>query len=601
MTTLINKWFSCLCCLIIMAGAQAQVSVKGNKLGNIDTTLTRILQQEHGAGFAVAVVEKGQVIFSKGYGYRDLANKLPVTPNTQFAIGSCTKAFTGALLGNLRKQGKVDFDKPATTYVPALDFINPDLNHEITLRDMMCHRTGFARYDFAWYLFTTASRDTLLKRMHYMEPSAPLRMRWQYNNFMFMVQGMAAEQITGQSWEQNIVSQFFKPLGMDHSSLDIAALAAGTEPSLGYILDKNKNIKLRKYHYLGAMGPAGAINSSVTDMSKWLITWINGGTYNGKEIIPSDYVKEAISSQMVIDAGFPSAAKPDIQFANYGLGWMMFSYHGHYRVEHGGNIDGFSALTTFYPTDSIGIVVLSNQHNSPIPTKVINALSDKLLGIVNNDKPKKEAPGKDEEIKRIKDSAVVHPITHPLADFAGVFTNDLLGSFEVMVQRDSLFARFPYDVWYLEHQNYDIFSPYEVEDTGIDTTEKSSVKLQFLMNNIGDIDHLSFSYDPASQPTIFNRMLKSIAIPVATLEQYVGTYKIGEMTLAVKLSDGKILHLIVPGQPIYTLEALDMDQFHIKELKDFKIKFVRDNQQQVVALISTQPNGNFRAERVVSK
>lgn len=590
----------CLCCLSIAIATTAQPPGK-NKLEKIDPALSAILQEAHAAGFAVAVVEKDKVIYSNGFGYRDMAKKLPVTAHTQFAIGSCTKAFTSALLGNLRKQGKVDFDKPATTYLPALDFSDAALNSQVTLRDMMCHRTGFSRYDLAWYLFGTDSRDTLLQRMRFMKPNAPLRARWQYNNFMFMAQGMVTEKLTGKSWEQNIESQFFQPMGMSESSLTTTALAAAPEHSLGYELDKDKVIKEMKYHPITAMGPAGAINSTVTDMSKWLITWINEGKYNGKEIIPADYVREAASSQMVISGALPDKATPYVQFANYGLGWMLLSYRGHYRVEHGGNIDGFTALTTFYPTDSIGIVVLSNQNNSGVPTKVTNLISDRLFGITDNDKRNK--PGLiPPEVKRVTDSSfVMHAATHPLAAFAGVYRNGAYGNFEIVLKKDSLFARFPYVTWYLNREDYNIFSPYDEADTVIDVNFKSNIRLQFLMNYSGDIDQLSFSYDLSGEPTIFNKVPQSLRLPEATLKEFTGDYVMGGMHILFKLTDANVLTMTVPGQPLYTLEAIDNNTFQLKGLSGYKVKFIRDAQQQVIAATSIQPNGTFRADKTPVK
>ena len=129
------------------------------------------------------------------------------------------------------------------------------------------------------------------------------------------------------------------------------------------------------------MSPAGSINSNVLDMSNWLNTWIHQGKFNGKEIIPPAFAKEAMSSQMIVGSGFPESETADIQFANYGFGWMVASYRGHYRVEHGGNIDGFSATACFFPSDSIGIVVLSNQNGSPIPAIARDLLADKILGL----------------------------------------------------------------------------------------------------------------------------------------------------------------------------------------------------------------------------
>ncbi|SKC98185.1 CubicO group peptidase, beta-lactamase class C family [Chitinophaga ginsengisegetis] len=595
---IINRWISCLCCLTMAAVATAQSPAKNNKLEKIDAALTDILQEAQGAGFAVAVVEKDQVIFSKGFGYRDMTRKLPVTAHTRFAIGSCTKAFTSALLGDLRQEGKVDFDKPATTYLPALDFADSYLNTQVTLRDMMCHRTGFSRYDLAWYLFETDSRDSLLKRMHFMKPNAPLRARWQYNNFMFMVQGMVAERLTGQSWEQNITSRIFQPLGMSESSIGTIALAAADEPSRGYQFSKENGIKEMKYHPIVAMGPAGAINSTVMDMSKWLITWIYGGKYHGKEIIPADYVKEAISSQMVIPGGEPDKQTPYIQFANYGLGWMLLSYRGHYRVEHGGNIDGFTALTTFYPTDSIGIVVLSNQNNSAIPTKVTNLITDRLLGIVADTKSKNKPGKKEDDPAPSRDSAFKpHAATHPVTAFAGVFKNDAYGNFEISVKKDSLFATFPDVTWYLNQEDYNIFSPYDAADSVIDVKYKSNVRVQFLMNNSGEIDRLSFAYDPSGDPVIFDRVPQQVVLSAASLAPFVGAYKLASVPIQIKLSDTQVLTMVVPGQPVYTLEAIDNSTFRIKGLKEFKVKFIRDDKDKVVALTSIQPNGTFRAEK----
>lgn len=593
---IINRWICCLCCLALTAVATAQTP-DTKKLEKIDAALTDILQDAQGAGFAVAVVEKDKVIFSKGFGYRDMSRKLPVTAHTRFAIGSCTKAFTSTLLGDLRKEGKVDFDKPATTYLPALDFSDTYLNAQVTLRDMMCHRTGFSRYDLAWYLFETDSRDSLLKRMHFMKPNAPLRARWQYNNFMFMVQGMVAERLTGQSWEQNISSRIFQPLGMSESSIGTVSLAAAEEPSRGYEFSKEKGIKEMKYHPITAMGPAGAINSTVTDMSKWLITWINGGKYNGKEIIPADYVKEAISSQMVIPGGMPGAKTPYIQFANYGLGWMLLSYRGHYRVEHGGNIDGFTALTTFYPTDSIGIVVLSNQNNSGIPTNVTNLITDRLFGIAADNK--KNKPGKKEDDpKPSGDSAFKpHPATHAITAFAGVFKNDAYGNFEISVKKDSLFATFPDVTWYLNQEDYNIFSPFDAADSVIDVKNKSNIRVQFLMNNSGEIDRLGFAYDPSGDPVIFERVPQRVVLSAASLTPFAGVYKMASVPIQIKLSDTQVLTMMVPGQPVYTLEAIDNNTFRIKELKEFKVKFIRDDKDKVVALTSIQPNGTFRADK----
>ena len=190
------------------------------RLKGLDTFALKVLKDWNAAGVTIAVVEKNKVIYTGGFGYRDLDKKLPVTENTQFAIGSCTKAFTASMLGMLEKDGKVDIDKPVRNYLPELKFQNEYTNDHCTLRDMMCHRTGLPRHDLSWYA-SWARRNELLERIQYMEPTAELRAKWQYNNFMFMAQGVVIEKITGKSWEENMKERILTPLGMDNTNLSL--------------------------------------------------------------------------------------------------------------------------------------------------------------------------------------------------------------------------------------------------------------------------------------------------------------------------------------------------------------------------------------------
>src|SRR5688500_11806145 len=148
--------------------ASAQKTKKAaDRFAGLDAQLEKVRQDWKAAGFAVAVVEKDRIIYSKGFGYRNWEEKLPVTTNTLFAIGSVTKSFTSSLIGLLQKEGKVDYDKPAHDYLPGLDFYNDALNNDVTLRHMMSHQTGLPRHDFSWYLFPTLSRDSMLQRVRY--------------------------------------------------------------------------------------------------------------------------------------------------------------------------------------------------------------------------------------------------------------------------------------------------------------------------------------------------------------------------------------------------------------------------------------------------
>ncbi|HVM88228.1 MAG TPA: serine hydrolase [Puia sp.] len=587
------------------AFAQKHKSSEENRFNGLDTAFARVLKDWHAAGFAVAVVEKNKVVYAKGFGYRDYENKTPVTANTVFAIGSCTKAFTSTILGILRQDGKIDYDKPVRNYLPELKFYNDEMNNKITLRDMMCHRTGLPRHDYSWYLFSTTSRDTLIQRIQYMEPSAGLREKWQYNNFMFMAQGAVAEKITGKSWEDNVREKIFVPLGMNNSNFSVDDMAKNNDAASGYGLKNDSIIKKLDYYHIAAMGPAGSINSTVNDMAKWVITWINNGKFEGKEIIPAAHRNEAISSQMVIGGGLPDKDNPDIYFANYGFGWMLASYRGHYRVEHGGNIDGFSASTCFFPSDSVGIIVLTNQNSSAVPPIVRNILADKILKLkyfdwdsyMKNITNKAKKEDNDAKKAAVPSAKKITNTSHDLKDYEGLYSNNGYGSFDVQLKGDSLFALAGNKTLWLRHKQYDIFDIFEKNGKdGIDTSENSS-PIQFQMNTNGDIISADISLEPSVKSISFVKTPKAKEMSKDSLLKYVGDYTLSGMTLKVFIKNDRALTLSVPGQPEYELVAIDKNKFNIKTLTGFTIQFNTNEKNEVTELLSIQPNGTFKATR----
>jgi CubicO group peptidase (beta-lactamase class C family) len=503
--------------ILLVSQTWCQESRVDRRFAGLDTAFSRVLKLWHAAGFAVAVVDKDKVIYSRGFGFRNLESRAPVTTRTLFPVGSCTKAFTASLLGQLRQGGKVDFDKPVRTYLPVIQFYRNDMNDNITLRDMMCHRTGLPRHDFSWYYFASESRDSLLQRIQYMEPSAGIREKWQYNNFMFLLQGMVVEKLTGTSWETNVREKLFRPLQMNQSNFTIEDMLASGEAARGYSVKNDTVLRPTEYFHIDAMGPAGSINSNVTDMANWVITWINGGRFQGREILPSSYVSEAISSQMIVGNGLPDKERKDIYFSTYGLGWFLASYRGHYRVEHGGNIDGFSASTCFFPTDSIGIIVLSNQDGSAVPLIVRNLLADRLLGLkyidwntdLKSNANKQKLVAKDTLDRPLLARPETSQPSHPLNDYTGNFVNKAYGIIEFSVLNDSLFATVGQHTWWLKHLHYDVFEPFDKDPKeGIDTAEKSNPIL-FQMNQAGEIESASLNLEPTVPPILFTREKKT--------------------------------------------------------------------------------------------
>ncbi|MCB0775190.1 MAG: serine hydrolase [Chitinophagaceae bacterium] len=575
----------------------------------LDTAFQRVLKDQKIAGFAVAVVEKNKVIYAKGFGYRDYEKKLPVTANTLFAIGSCTKAFTASLLGLLNKEDKIEFNKPVRQYLPELEFYNNDMNNLITVKDMMCHRTGLPRHDYSWYLFKTSSRDSLLQRIKYQEPTAAVRETWQYNNFMFLAQGMIAEKLTGKSWEDNVKEKIFAPLGMNRSNFSIKDMEKSNDASLGYRIKDDSIIKKTKYYNIDAMGPAGSINSSVNEMANWVITWINGGKFNDKEILPPAYVSEAMSSQMVIGPGLPDKELPDAYLANYGYGWMITSYRGHYRVEHGGNIDGFSASTSFFPSDSIGIVVLTNQNGSPVTGIVRNMLADRLLkvspidwnGRANERTEKAKKSAKEAETSVISNQVKGTNPSHTASEYTGIYSNPGYGTFEIELKNDSLILVTTNGNGWMRHYHYDVFEVLNIddEDGTVDTSNKDNLKIQFQMNTAGEITSVSVPLQPGLDDIKFTRKPKAKEITGDELKKFEGEYEFAPgQTAKFYIKGDKTLYAFIEGQPEYELVATDKNKFALKILQGYSVLFEENENGEIVSASFIQPNGTFKAKKI---
>ena len=121
-------------------------------------------------GAAIAIVKDKEVILAKGYGFRDVEGKLPVTADTLMAIGSSTKAFTAFTLGTLVDQGKVEWDKPVRNYIPWFRLYDAQAGERLTPRDLVTHRSGLPRHDLVWYNNTTASREDLVRALAFLPP-----------------------------------------------------------------------------------------------------------------------------------------------------------------------------------------------------------------------------------------------------------------------------------------------------------------------------------------------------------------------------------------------------------------------------------------------
>lgn len=549
-------------------------------------------------GVAVAIVEDGEVVFSAGFGKRDVEKDLPVDEHTLFAIGSSSKAFTTFVLSTLVDQGKLEWDQPVHQWMPDLKLEDEVANERITPRDLVTHRSGLPRHDLMWYSDPTRTRADLVRRIRFLAPSKDFRTDFQYNNLMLLTAGVLIERVTGGTWEDAVRSRVLAPLGMTHTEFSVKESAADADHAEPYAIRDDKVVKI-PFHDISQIGPAGSINSCVADMASWVRLHLSDGTIDGKKLSSTASLANLHAPVMALPAapGDPDGARS----VGYALGWFVDEYHGQRRVHHGGNIDGFSALVSLVPERRLGMVVLTNLDGNGLPELVVRLALDRLLpGDTGARDRIAEAAAKRAIAKNIEKDAKskaatlrkagTHP-SHDLAEYVADYENAGYGVLSITGDGTALKARLGTLEFPLEHWHYDVFSATKNPEH----PEVDGTKLLFRTDVDGEVDALEAALEPAVDPIVFKRLPDPKLKDPTYLARFVGGYVLGPMSVDVQLA-GDALRITVSGQTSDLVPRRD-DTFGVKELTGYSVKFTTDADGKVTKLEFRQPDGVFEAKR----
>ncbi|HEX2210967.1 MAG TPA: serine hydrolase domain-containing protein, partial [Longimicrobium sp.] len=311
-------------------------------------------------GLALAVVKDDSVVFARGFGTRTLGRDEPVNEHTSFAIASTTKAFTATAIAMLVDEGKMRWDDPVSLHVPGFQVADPGLSGELTVRDLLTHRTGLPTSDFLWYA-SGSSTEEILRRMRFMRPFASPRSRYMYNNNAYMVAGLVVQAASGMPWGEFVRRRILEPLGMRGTLTGFAGLDVRGNVATPH-LEVEGTIRPITYRNFDNIGPAGAMNSSVADVARWIRFQLAGGGWDGRRLVSEAQHREMLTPQFIIPQAqyYPAARLAAPHFTAYGLGWFMQDYRGRKLAMHTGSIDGMSALVAMVPEERLGLVVLIN-------------------------------------------------------------------------------------------------------------------------------------------------------------------------------------------------------------------------------------------------
>jgi CubicO group peptidase (beta-lactamase class C family) len=538
----------------------------GSLQQRLDRLVTELEQQRqtlHIPGMAIAVVKDDKVVLAHGFGVTNIETKIPVTSKTIFAIGSSTKAFTSTLVGMLVDEGKMRWDDPITDYLPyfKLDIQSEDENAQVTMRDLLCHRTGFPRMG----LLSASGkipREEVLRAATAAEPYARFREKFYYSNEMYMAAGVAAGKAAGLDWDTLIAERILKPLGMKSTSTSFSQAQKNPRLSVGYLWDEDiQAYKYKPMRNVDNIGPAGAINSSVLDMAQWVRLQLRRGEYNGKRLISEENLEETWKKHIEIAPG-----------VSYGFGWMIREWEGQPVIEHGGNVDGFSAEVALLPESSLGFVLLTNASVTPLQQLSINMVWEALLG--------KWAEGDAENYEPY--------IGKYIANF-GSFKDV---EFTVLVQNGRLAIDVP---------GQQIFELKEPDKEG---------KWYFMISNEIAV---SFDRDEAGNITGMKLYQAGLTfelprkgaqvkpdVPLDELQKYLGSYRSQELNVTVKvLIQNNRLAVDWPGQMVFELYPPDENGIWVFRISPaLTLKFNETAGGPVESLIFYQSGKEFPMTRV---
>lgn len=563
-------------------------------LKGLDKFITERMGEWKVPGLAISIIQDGRLVYSKGFGFRSVDENLAVTPQTLFAIGSCTKAFTAVTMGILVDEGQLEWARPLKEYFPAFKLKDSFATERMTPRDLVCHRSGLPRHDLVWYN-SSATRKELVERLQYLEPSEDFRTTFQYQNMMFMTAGYLVGQIAGTGWERFVRNRIFMPLGMTNSNFSVDDSQKAPDFAFPYIEKDDKIIKIQ-FRNIDTVGPAGSINSNVSDMANWILLNLNKGKIGDQQVISESSLKEIHSPQMISSKSY---RYDESFYSMYGMGWGITSYRGHLRVSHGGGIDGFSAQVVLMPRDNIGMVILTNRGGSALPPIISNNVIDRLLGLDQvdwNSRVKKQVEDGEKEAEKAKkekdkDRKLNTKPSHPQKDYAGDYEHPGYGVISLQIKSNQMIAEYNSFPFTASHYHYDVF---ELDNEILD----EALKVSFFTDLKGNIRSLSVQLEDAVDPIVFTKMPEKAMMQKSFLEKFAGEYMLGKDKTTVFLKGDKTLFIFVPGQPEYELEPYKGTTFNFKALSGFSIEFIMDESGKVTEAKITQPNGVFTAKKI---
>jgi len=422
-------------------------------------------------GVAVAIVKDGQVVLAKGYGVRTLGEPAPVDARTLFGIASNTKAFTATALGILVEDGKLAWDAPVIDYLPWFRLSDPYVTSQMTIRDLLVHRSGLGlgAGDLLWWPTSSYDRKEIARRLRYLPLATSFRSAYAYDNVLYLIAGEVIEAVSGQRWEDFVTQRILRPVGMTGSN--VLHSAAGVEGNVATTHARVDGVVRPIAPFLSDnTNPAGGINANAEDMARWMIVQLDSGRLAGGERLFTPRTTRALwgmVTPMPIGRVPPSLAPLQANFLAYALGFQVNDYRGRKLVSHTGGLPGFVSKVAMIPDLRLGVAVLTNQESGAAFSAISYRVLDHYLGASHDwlgayralMEQSAAAIAQAERGTAAERDSTSRP-SLPLERYAGIYRDAWYGDVTVALEDGKLVIRFghtPSLAGELVHWQYDTF------------------------------------------------------------------------------------------------------------------------------------------------
>lgn len=459
-----KKSFTLVYLLLLICWQSINSQTSKQDLTKIDQTINKAFNTFNPTGLAIAIVKDSQIIYHKGFGFSNASLKTPVKTTSLFNIASCSKAFTAASVATLVDEGKIKWTDKVTKYFPEFKLADDYITLELTVEDLLCHRSGLGTFfgDLLWYN-TDYSDEEVMKRVRNEPVTRRFGIEFGYQNIMFLVAGKLVEKVSGMSWSEFVSSRFFTPLGMTMTRPSNDELTESEDIAYGHL--NNKPLEI--YDFNAAKSAAG-IYSSVDELSLWTMMWLNKGVFNGKKYLSEGSLFRLEEPHTIIGSS-PARIKRGIHFNAYAMGWFVSDYNGRKIVEHDGGMPGYISKVTLVPEENLAIIILNNGNDFYIN----NAIKGDLLDILVKGKDfdwtgesavlrnRNDSIEKADSRARLESRIPGTEPSHKINEYTGIFRDKSYGDAKVEQDGNNLVLTFlPASKVFtgtLEHWHYDTY------------------------------------------------------------------------------------------------------------------------------------------------